>query len=98
MKVKKQIPIISPDPIEHVVLLMLENCSYDRMLGALFAPTPDRCNNDINGATYRQQETKVAQVEPDPRHEMRDVLFQIADRNDNFVRNYSIYYPESTTA
>jgi len=42
MKVKKQIPIISPDPIEHVVLLMLENCSYDRMLGALFAPTPDR--------------------------------------------------------
>ena len=98
MKVKKQIPIISPDPIEHVVLLMLENCSYDRMLGALFAPTPDRCNNDINGATYRQQETKVAQVEPDPRHEMRDVLFQIADQNDNFVRDYSIYYPESTTA
>ena len=86
------------DPIKHVVLLMLENCSYDRMLGGLSSPPPDQCNNDVNGVTYCQRSTKLVRVEPDPKHELRHVLFQIADRNENFVRDYSINYPKTSAA
>ena len=89
-------PTRGSDLIRHVVLLMLENCSYDRMLGALSSPPPDGSNNDVNGSTYQQQVTKVARVTPDPRHELSHVIFQIADDNDNFVRDLSIAYPEST--
>ncbi len=91
-------PLDPADPIRHVVLLMLENCSYDRMLGALTSPPPSQCNKDVNGVTYCQRSTKVVCVKPDPKHELRHVLFQIADRNKNFVCDYSINYPKTSAA
>ena len=76
-----------PDPIKHVVVLMLENNSFDRMLGALQAVFPEvdgvppgnppRTNRDDANRVYPQAPTTARIVSPDPRHENDHVLKQI---------------------
>src|SRR5581483_2702301 len=75
------------DPIKHVVVLMLENNSFDRMLGDFQAIYPNldgiphngpqRTNTDSAGQVYSQAPTNARIVFPDPRHENDHVLNQI---------------------
>jgi phospholipase C len=77
----------SDDPIKHVVVLMLENQSFDRMLGALRGVYGVQIDGvDVNNLysnevseteVYTQAETRTLRVEPDPKHELKNVLKQI---------------------
>jgi phospholipase C len=93
------------DSIRHVVVLMLENHSFDQMLGALRAELPDlegvdpsnlRHNKDVDGRDYAQAVTAATQVLNDPMHEVVNVLRQLDDDNGNFVLDYSMQYPATT--
>lgn len=79
---------MATNPIKHVVVLMLENRSFDQMLGALKAVPhlkdlegvdPDnRFSNTVEGEEpYFQAETKTLRIKPDPKHELKNVLTQI---------------------
>ena len=94
------------DGIEHVVLLMMENHSFDQMLGSLDAVhtdldgirnAADKTNDDGQGNTYRPRPTEEKQVLLDPHHDHPAVLRQIADGNGGFVRAFTGAYPTSTT-
>lgn len=75
------------DPITHVIVLMLENRSFDQMLGAFSAVYPNLSgidagnpySNQVSGqdAPYFQKETRALSIDPDPKHELKHVLFQI---------------------
>src|SRR5947209_5806870 len=88
---------LMPDPIEHVVVLMLENHSFDQMLGGLTAevpaidgvdPTAPRGNADDQGQVFFQAPTGAPAIKPDPKHETADVLAQMANDNGGFVLDY----------
>lgn len=87
------------DPIRHVVLLMMENHSFDQMLGCLEDDYPDlegidvnspspRFNLDLEGNKVFQAPTDVQQVALDPKHECRFVLKQIENGNSGFVTDF----------
>jgi phospholipase C len=89
------------DPIKHVVLLLLENRSFDQMLGCFKEVYPDldgidpaaapRTNSD--GVTqYKQVETRSEQMPVDPRHELEHVLKQLKDDNSGFVQDFAEFY------
>jgi phospholipase C len=89
------------DPIKHVVLLMLENHSFDQMLGCLQSVYPDlegvdvespvvRFNLDLSGARVVQAPTDEQQTARDPMHETANALAQLADDNSGFVRDYQL--------
>ena len=87
------------DPIKHVVLLMMENRSFDQMLGALQSINPDidgvnpdgptRWNpvNANNDPIYQQASTKK-QVHFDPKHEHVNVMRHLANGNMGFVLDF----------
>lgn len=94
------------DPIKHVVVLMFENHSFDEMLGCLrqvypelegVNPEAQRTNRDASGNVYRQEPTTDTTVQPDPKHELRNVLLQLKDENGGFVLDYSLDYPETNS-
>ena len=67
------------DPIQHVVVLALENHSFDQMLGALKAEFPElegvtpqspNENADRDGTVYHQVPTQERQMRFDPHHEV----------------------------
>ena len=87
------------DPIKHVVLLMMENHSFDQMLGCLKDDYPDlegidvaspspRFNVDVDGNKVFQAPTDAQQIVLDPKHECRFVLEQIANGNSGFVTSF----------
>src|SRR4051812_171824 len=92
------------DPIRHVVVLMLENRSFDQMLGAVSGMIPSldgatgaaRVNVDSTGHGYFQVPADAKRVDPDPMHERSDVKEQLEGDNTGFVRNYSKAYPSTT--
>jgi phospholipase C len=74
------------DPIEHVVVLMLENRSFDQMLGDFQRtyPTLDGIDSDspprsevVAGQRYEQRPTAVRCASNDPNYELVSVLRQI---------------------
>jgi len=85
------------DPIKHVVLLLLENRSFDQMLGCfqevypnldgIDANAPARVNSD-GVKPYQQVPTDAEQMPVDPRHETVHVLNQLKDGNAGFVRDF----------
>lgn len=94
-------------PIEHVVVLMLENRSFDQMLGALQEVYPDldgvdpsappRTNPHPSGTLVPQAAWGDAgphhRVKPDPKHETHNVAeVQLAGGNQGFVRDYLASY------
>jgi phospholipase C len=93
--------------IRHVVVLLLENRSFDHMLGALpgvDGVSPGWTNSDGQQA-YAQipivnpdvdEEARI--VTPDPRHEGENVRRQLEDGNHGFVADYAASYPETTPA
>jgi phospholipase C len=92
------------DPIKHVVLLALENHSFDQMLGSLkqlypelegVTPATPNKNVDSDGTVYLQQVTEERQMPLDPHHEVQWVAEQLQDGNGGFVKNFSKMYPQS---
>src|SRR5947209_12280946 len=94
------------DPIRHVVHLILENRSFDQMLGCLSAVYPDldgidlkklHTNLDSADRPYEQAATTIRQMlRWDPHHEVPRVAVQLENGNSGFVLDYSQQYPEST--
>lgn len=97
------------DGIEHVVLLMLENHSFDQMLGALQAVYPDldgvppaasaakrRSNRTSKGQEVFQRETTERQMAFDPKHEHVNAMAQLAGGNGGFVTEFEKAYPSCT--
>jgi phospholipase C len=102
-----QLEVIMPgaDPIEHVVVLMLENHSFDQMLGCMKEVFPDLegvdiAKDEIQTATdYPDRTHQIAQLavherlsNPDPMHEHVNVLRQL-DPDYGFVVDYIQAYP-----
>ena len=94
--------------IDHVVVLMLENNSFDRMLGwmpgvdGVDAANP-RSNPNLAGTAVAQKTTLTRQMKSDPAHDLSDVLAQIsgpsiAEQNMGFVTNFQRHYAESVAA
>src|ERR1700687_1191990 len=94
------------DPIERVILLMLENHSFDQMLGSLASIYPDLdgvrqtgepySNSDENGNVYRQMWTGELQMSLDPDHDNGPVLRQLENGNSGFIQDFVRKYPTST--
>lgn len=97
------------DPIKHVVFLLLENHSFDQMLGCLQKAYPEldgideaaksqRGNRDDAGNVFYPEPTEERQMALDPHHELPDVHEQLEDGNAGFVRNFAKAYPASSIA
>src|SRR5581483_12225690 len=86
-------------------LLMLENHSFDQVLGSfkeiypdLEGVTPGQYSNaDETGAPVPQCETPEQQMELDPSHEYPDVQEQLADGNGGFVKNFVKKYADDAS-
>jgi phospholipase C len=92
------------DKLQHIVVLMMENRSFDHMLGSLKAVnpaidgvTPDLSNPDTNGNPVKAQALAEfqAQLQPDPDHHFPAVDLQIFGGDPNrvasmqgFVKSY----------
>jgi phospholipase C len=96
------------EQIEHVVVLMLENRSFDHMLGCfqqiypglngIDPGGPPRSNPNIANIPVLQAADAERVLANDPKHETRDVLvWQLRDANNSgFVMDYAVNYPDST--
>ena len=93
------------DPIRHVVVLILENHSFDQMLGGLTFVIPDidgvnpaapGQNKDIDGKSYSQAATTETSIANDPKHDLVNVLRQIDGANSNFLLDFTTAYPDAT--
>ncbi|WP_283150114.1 alkaline phosphatase family protein [Silvimonas soli] len=88
------------DPIRHVVVLMLENRSFDHMLGGLtgsipglngVSPNDPRTNVDATtNKAYAQTANAKLWIDANfaPPHELPDVTFQLGDQGAHFVDSY----------
>jgi phospholipase C len=92
------------DPIKHVIVLMLENRSFDHILAGcpkLLAKYTPAGINKLNSKSYRQVPGAARQVQNDPIHETPDVLIQLAasggvKENGGFVLDYAQNYHQMT--
>jgi len=84
------------DNLKHIVVLMMENRSFDHMLGALKAQdaridgiTPDLSNPDSTGAPVNVQPLAEfqGQLDPDPDHHFPAVDLQIFNNSNPRVAN-----------
>jgi phospholipase C len=90
---------MEPGPIKHVVVLMLENHSFDQMLGSM--PDVDgvdggRSNRDTAGREYFQTPITATSLKDDPMHDLPNVLRQLEGDNANFVLDFSEAYSGSS--
>ncbi|HEX4168908.1 MAG TPA: alkaline phosphatase family protein [Bryobacteraceae bacterium] len=100
------------DPIQHVVVLMLENNSFDRMLGCMKAVHPDMEgpnppeSNPFTNPDYPDASRLFAQlpdaqrtVAVDPGHDLDDVLRQIHQGDcKGFVSDFVQHCPQAPQA
>jgi phospholipase C len=101
-------PLPPGDPIKHVIVLMLENRSFDHMLGGLSgaiagldgaprAGEPERSNR-ADGRTYKQTAGASRTIRYDPKHELQHTLNQLSKANSGFVDDFARAYPASLPA
>jgi phospholipase C len=95
------------DQIQHVVVLMLENRSFDHMLGCLqgelnidgIDPKAPR-SNVLNGTTYCQLPGASRVLNDDPKHEHVNVMAQFGVNGGSpmsgFVADYAHSYPHAS--
>ncbi len=94
-------------PIEHVVVLMIENACFDRMLGCMTEVHPGlegvdpghpRTNPDPDtGEMVAQGITRSRNIARDPKHYMPNSLAQMnGGRMDGFVADFVRTHPRST--
>ncbi|CAB3646502.1 hypothetical protein LMG22037_00637 [Paraburkholderia phenoliruptrix] len=95
------------DPIRHVVVLLMENHSFDQMLGCLdevhegldgIRNAASKTNDDGHGHTFYPRPTRSRQMKLDPDHGHSAVLSQIDGNNSGFVRSFVKDYPKSSLA
>jgi len=88
-------------------MLIMENRSFDHMMGGLSALVPGidgvdprhpHVNYDPAGKAYYQAPTEVKQTRSDPRHEHKNVVVQLENGNSGFVKDFVQEYPASTDA
>ena len=93
-----------PDAIEHVIVLMFENRSFDQVLGCYQALRGGVDGVDLQnlrkvpsmdkGITFRQAASKARTINPGPSHESRNVQAQLhlppRERNRGFVIDYQL--------
>ncbi len=93
------------DPIRHVVVLLMENHSFDQMLGCLDEVHKDldgvrnaaaKTNDDGKGHVFSPRPTYARQMKLDPDHRHSAVLRQIDGDNSGFVRSFTDDYPKSS--
>jgi phospholipase C len=96
------------DPIKHVVVLMLENNSFDRMLGCMNAvfPTLEGVNTahpfenpDYPDTThlFAQLPNDLTAIANDPGHDLDDVLRQIGNNDcQGFVADFAQHCPQAS--
>lgn len=84
------------ESIQHIVVLMMENRSYDHMLGYLtLAGRTDldglngRQSNPYNGKSYSPGKLTDLSFKPDPCHDWDSVAEQLSNRNTGFIQNYA---------
>jgi phospholipase C len=91
--------------IKHVIHLMLENHSFDQMLGCFKSLYPEvdgvdpanlRTCVDKDGHPFTQAETNEVQTASDPKHEFVNVRAQLQDGNRGFLKDFTLAYPGST--
>jgi phospholipase C len=91
---------MAADPIEHVIVLMLENRSFDHMLGVFQQLYPNldgippegsnRTDTDSQtGTIYQQLPSTERQLNPSPLHEHPDVMRQISNGMSGFIDDYA---------
>lgn len=97
------------NPIQRVVVLMMENHSFDRSLGwmkqrypNIEAVDPDRpgTNPDypVTTNTIFQVETRSRNIAKDPGHDLENGLRQIAGGNQGFIADFASKYPTAGLA
>lgn len=100
-----------PDRIQHVVLLLLENHSFDQMLGSLQGTppqgvypdldgippnAPQRFNLNLKGDKIPQAPVEEKQMHLDPLHEVGAVAEQMSNNNGGFVTNFEKKYGKTS--
>jgi phospholipase C len=94
-------------PVDHIVILMMENCCFDRMIGCMAEvhqglegvdPHHPRCNPDgPNGAPVYQSPTTSRNIDRDPKHYLANSLAQLdGGSNNGFVADFVRTHPRST--
>jgi len=97
----------SEDPVRHIFVLMLENRSFDQVLGAfkddgeyaaLEGIDAKRLYSNFDGAgnKYVQAPSEDDRAPFDPDHEFPGVAEQLADDHAGFVRNFEETHPLAT--
>ncbi len=97
-----------PDPIEHVIVLMLENNSFDRMLGCMNTvypnlegvasdPSKRPLIPDFPDAShlFAQLQDAAYSISADPGHEIDDVLRQLHNLGQGFVADFAQHAPKA---
>jgi phospholipase C len=93
---------MADDLIKHVIVLMMENRSFDHILAGCKKLqqkyTPNGVNK-LNGKSYRQVPGAARMLPDDPIHETPDVLVQLkgnggVSQNGGFVLDYAQNYPK----
>ncbi len=95
-----------PIPITRVVVLMMENHSFDRVLGWTKQEYPNIEGVDPNKPgwnpdyptttdTVFQAETRNRNIANDPGHDLDNVLGQLAGGNQGFVADFAQKYPQA---
>ena len=92
--------------LRHVVVLLLENRSFDHMLGGLagVAGASPAWSNSDGVRDYPQtplehwEHDDARIVTPDPKHEDVNVVRQLQGNNRGFVADYATEYPDTTPA
>lgn len=96
-------------PIKRVVVLMMENHSFDRVLGWMKQDYPNIEGVDpdhpgwnpdypVTTDTVLQSETRNRNIAHDPGHDLDNVLRQISAGNTGFVADFAHLYPQATLA
>lgn len=94
------------NPIKRVVVLMMENHSFDRVLGWMKTDYPsiegvDPDNPGWNpdypdpAVTVWQELTRSRNIPNDPGHDLHNVLGQLAHGNQGFVADFAHMYPKA---
>jgi phospholipase C len=96
------------DPIKHVIVFMLENQSFDRVLGCLKAVNPaidgvdpahpGESDDPAGGPVYQQQAGATRTVTNDLGHDLDDVLRQTQNGCRGFIADYASKYQNAPRA
>lgn len=97
-----------PPPIRRVVVLMMENHAFDRVLGwthqrypgieAVDPEQPHTNPDPQSGDPVAQTITRARNISQDPGHELDNVLNQIRNGNQGFVADFVSRYPQASKA